>query len=88
MGVDDCNINHRTWSLLAAGKQVVNSWGSGMMEIIKACTLFPDPSFNYTSSKPACSQDRSLLFVIVIFLDFHSTKQGLPLVDSWSHGLD
>ena len=24
----------------------------------------------------------------VIFLDFHSTKQGLPLVDSWSHGLD
>ena len=25
---------------------------------------------------------------IVIFLDFHSTKQGLPLVDSWSHGLD
>ena len=26
--------------------------------------------------------------VIVIFLDFHSTKQGLPLVDSWSRGLD
>ena len=25
---------------------------------------------------------------VVIFLDFHSTKQGLPLVDSWSHGLD
>ena len=25
---------------------------------------------------------------IVIFLDFHSTKQGLPFVDSWSHGLD
>ena len=25
---------------------------------------------------------------IFIFLDFHSTKQGLPLVDSWSHGLD
>ena len=25
---------------------------------------------------------------IVIFLDFHSTKQGLPLVDSWSRGLD
>ena len=24
----------------------------------------------------------------VIFLDFHSTKQGLALVDSWSHGLD
>ena len=24
----------------------------------------------------------------VIFLDFHSTKQGLPLVDSWSRGLD
>ena len=23
-----------------------------------------------------------------IFLDFHSTKQGLPSVDSWSHGLD
>ena len=22
------------------------------------------------------------------FLDFHSTKQGLPLVDSWSRGLD
>ena len=26
--------------------------------------------------------------IIVIFLDFHSTKQGLPLVDSWSRGLD
>ena len=26
--------------------------------------------------------------VFVIFLDFHSTKHGLPLVDSWSHGLD
>ena len=25
---------------------------------------------------------------IVIFLDFHSTKQGLSLVDSWSRGLD
>ena len=25
---------------------------------------------------------------IVIFLDFHSNKQGLPLVDSWSRGLD
>ena len=25
---------------------------------------------------------------IVIFLEFHSTKQGMPLVDSWSHGLD
>ena len=24
---------------------------------------------------------------IVIFLDFHSTKQGLPLVDSWLRGL-
>ena len=26
--------------------------------------------------------------IFVIFLDFHSTKQGLPLVDSWSRGLD
>ena len=26
--------------------------------------------------------------LLVIFLDFHSTKQGLPLVDSWSRGLD
>ena len=26
--------------------------------------------------------------MIVIFLEFHSTKQGLPLVDSWSRGLD
>ena len=25
---------------------------------------------------------------IVVFLDFHSTKQGLPLVDFWSHGLN
>ena len=25
---------------------------------------------------------------IVIFLEFHSTKQGLLLVDSWSRGLD
>ena len=26
--------------------------------------------------------------VIVVFLDFHSTKQGQPLADSWSRGLD
>ena len=25
---------------------------------------------------------------VVIFLDFHSTKHGLLLVDSWSRGLD
>ena len=25
---------------------------------------------------------------IVIFLDFDSTKQRLPLVDSWSRGLE
>ena len=31
---------------------------------------------------------RVCLQYIVIFLDFHSTKQGLPLVDSWSRGLD
>ena len=24
----------------------------------------------------------------IIFLDFHSTKHGQPLADSWSHGLD
>ena len=24
----------------------------------------------------------------LFFLDFHSTKQGLPLVDSWSRDLD
>ena len=29
-----------------------------------------------------------LLWDIVIFLEFHSTKQGLPLADSWSRGLD
>ena len=28
------------------------------------------------------------IFCVVIFLDFHSTKQGLPLVDFWSRGLD
>ena len=30
----------------------------------------------------------SAIKIIVIFLDFHSTKQGLLLVDSWSRGLD
>ena len=29
-----------------------------------------------------------LITFVVIFLDFHSTKKGLPLVDSWSRGLD
>ena len=24
---------------------------------------------------------------VVIFLEFYSTKRGLPLVNSWSHGL-
>ena len=28
------------------------------------------------------------IVIIVISLDFHSTKQGLPLVDSWSRDLD
>ena len=28
------------------------------------------------------------LNVIVIFVDFHSTKQGQPLADSWSRDLD
>ena len=26
--------------------------------------------------------------LVVIFLEFHSAKQGMPLVDSCSHGLD
>ena len=30
----------------------------------------------------------SSLSAIVIFLDFHSTKQGQPLADSWWRGLD
>ena len=30
----------------------------------------------------------SMNITIVIFLDFQSAKQGLPLVDSWSRGLD
>ena len=29
-----------------------------------------------------------LQLYLVIFLDFHSAKQGLPLVDSWSRGLE
>ena len=28
------------------------------------------------------------IYIFVIFLDFHSTKQGQPLADSWSRGLD
>ena len=31
---------------------------------------------------------RRAILIFVIFLDFHSTKQGQPLADSWSHGLD
>ena len=53
----------------------------------KSLHSFPSPLLT-TPPEPACSQDRYLLFVIVIFLDFHSTKWELPLVDSWSHGLD
>ena len=29
-----------------------------------------------------------LISHIVIFLHFHSTRKGLPLIDSWSRGLD
>ena len=29
-----------------------------------------------------------VIYFIVIFLDFPSTEQGLPLANSWSHGLD
>ena len=32
--------------------------------------------------------DELMISIIVIFLEFHSTKLGLPLVDSWSRGLD
>ena len=28
------------------------------------------------------------IYTFVIFLDSHSTKQGQPLADSWSRGLD
>ena len=37
----------------------------------------------FTWTRPAHEQA-----LFVIFLDFHSTKQGLPLVDSWSRDLD
>ena len=30
----------------------------------------------------------NMSYYVVIFLEFHSTKRGLPLVDSWSGGLD
>ena len=33
-------------------------------------------------------QFRNVTRRLVIFLDFHSTKHDLPLVDSWSHGID
>ena len=34
------------------------------------------------------TDQEEVIMNIVIFLEFHSTKQGLPLVDSWSRGLD
>ena len=40
--------------------------------------------------KARCKKTREWreIYPIVIFLEFHSTKQGLPLVDSWSRGLE
>ena len=34
------------------------------------------------------TEDKAVTKGIVIFLDFPSTKQGQPLADSWSRGLD
>ena len=48
-------------------------------EWVKMAGYWPIPffAFLWTETK-----------AIIIFLDFHSTKQGLLLVDSWSRGLD
>ena len=58
------------------------------------CTRDTDCAHNISiKTAPGLSQHNELnrsagIPFNVKFLDFHSTKQGLPLVDSWSHGLD
>ena len=42
----------------------------------------------YLFGFPAIYGKTPPIYVFVIFLDFHSTNQGLSLVDSWSRGLD
>ena len=41
-----------------------------------------------TTCNRVCKRRQHVTSNIVISLDFHSTKQGLPLVDSWSRGVD
>ena len=59
------------------------------------CAFYPPANSKITrrtdqSQSKAMSTFESVEFLrsFVIFLDFHSTKQGLSLVDSWSRGLD
>ena len=44
--------------------------------------------FNFEQTRTITIFGEHGIMALVIFLDFHSTKQELPLVDSWSRGLD
>ena len=56
------------------------------------CSYYPGREncsiLNTNKGKESRLISDSMNITIVIFLDFHSAKQGLPLVDSWSRGLD
>ena len=59
-----------------------------------AQTFDPLPALRNNSQQHAttcnrmCKRTQHVTSNIVKFLEFHSTKQGVPLVDSWSGGLD
>ena len=46
-----------------------------------------DPKVSSRENKTNWFPEGPNIKCFVIFLDFHLTKQGLPLVDSWSRGL-
>ena len=51
-------------------------------------TLFVKQPINFEQTTTVTIFGEHGIMALVIFLDFHSTKQGLSLVDSWSRGLD
>ena len=68
----------------------------GTKEMLAVVGLKVWPASSFAQQLPATRNimqqdvqtDAHVTFNIVKFLEFHSTKQGVPLVDSWSGGLD
>ena len=77
---------------LARVKVSMGDFGSVWTVSLKAhdwsCWILSECNLSWKIVKYCSLSEVCMINSIVIFLDFHSTKQELPLVDSWSRGLD